>query len=418
VGSPGHVLVAPDKFKGSLTAGEVAAHLAAGLQEAGLTAVQLPVADGGEGTLDAALTAGFRRVPVTVTGPTGDPVCSAIAVRHGVGVVELAAASGLALLAGARPAPLTATSRGTGELLRAALDNGCTRIVLGVGGSAGTDGGAGMLAALGARLLDAGGAALPDGGAALAALHRLDLSHLDPRLAGVDVVLAGDVDNPLLGRDGAAAGYGPQKGASPADVAVLETALTRWADLLEARAPSWSRHDAGPGAPRLPASTRTRPGAGAAGGVGFAALTVLGATPRPGIDVVLDLVGFADRLPGAALVVTGEGSLDEQSLRGKAPIGVAAAARAAGVPVVAVCGRCRVDPDRLAAAGIVAAHTLTDLEPDLGRCLEHAGPLLRTVARQVAEEQLRRTLGGVRSVRCITGSPGPGTSAARSTGVG
>jgi glycerate kinase len=361
----GHVLVAPDKFKGSASAAEVAAHLAAGLRTAGRAAVELPVADGGEGTLDAAVAAGFRRVPVTVTGPAGRPVRSAIAIRHGTAVVELAAASGLALLP-AGPDPLRATSRGTGELVLAALDAGATTVVLGVGGSAGTDGGAGMLAALGARLLDGDGAALPDGGGALARLARVDLVRLDRRLADVRVVLASDVDNPLLGPSGAAAGYGPQKGASPADVAVLDAALARWAALVD------------------PAAA-VRPGAGAAGGVGFAALAVLGAEPRPGIEVVLGLVGFADRVAGAALVVTGEGSLDEQTLHGKAPAGVAVAARGAGVPVVAVCGRSLIRPDQAAGAGIAAVYALTDLEPDVARCIAHPGPLLRAVGRRLAE---------------------------------
>jgi glycerate 2-kinase len=377
---PMRVLVAPDKFKGSLTAAEVAAAVAAGLREAGAQADELPVADGGEGTLDAALAAGYERLPVRATGPLGRAVDAAIAVREGVGVVELAAASGLAL-APERDA-LRATSRGTGELLRAALDAGCTRIVLGIGGSACTDGGAGMLAALGARLLDGSGQDLPDGGGALGGLDLVDLSGLDPRLREVEVVLASDVDNPLLGPTGAAAVYGPQKGASPDDVAALDTALGRWAELLE-RAAATSRTLVGTSATNVPLVAA--PGAGAAGGVGYAALAVLGARQRPGIDVVLDLVGFAERVGGAALVVTGEGSLDEQSLHGKAPVGVATAARAAGVDTVAVCGRSDLDADRLAAAGIVAAYRLTDLEPDLDRCITDAAALLRRTGARIAE---------------------------------
>ena len=356
-----HILVAPDKFKGSATAAQVAAHLAAGLRDAGRYAVELPVADGGEGTVAAAVAAGFRPVPVTVSGPTGAPVRAGFAVRHGTAVVELAAASGLGLGA---PDPLRASSRGTGELLRAALDEGVAELVLGVGGSACTDGGAGMLAALGARLLDAQGEPLPDGGAALARLARLDLSGLDPRLAGTRLVLASDVDNPLLGASGAASVYGPQKGAGPADVARLEEALTRWAGIVH------------PGA-------AGRPGAGAAGGVGFAALAVLGARRRPGIDVVLELVGFGGQLPGAACVVTGEGALDEQTLHGKAPAGVAAAARRAGVPVVVVCGRSSVSAERAAAAGIGAVHTLDEVQPDPARCLADPGPALRELGRRI-----------------------------------
>jgi glycerate kinase len=367
-----HVLIAPDKFKGSLSALDVAAHLAAGLHVArpDVHLVTSPVADGGDGTLDAAAAAGFRRIPVQVPGPTGQPVDAAIGVRGRCAVVELATASGLVLLPDDRLDPLRASSRGTGALLLAALDAGCTDIVLGVGGSACTDGGAGMLQALGARLLDASGEELAAGGAALAKLDRVDLGTLDRRLRDTRVVLASDVDNPLLGPNGAAQVYAPQKGASAADIGLLEAALTRWADALD------------PGSAMLP-------GAGAAGGVGYAALTVLRARRRPGIDVVLDLVGFHDHLKNAALVITGEGSLDEQTLHGKAPAGVAAAARELGLPVVAVCGQRTLDDDHLAAAGIVAAYSLTDIEPDLSRCLAEPGPLLEHLAAVIARKWLR-----------------------------
>jgi glycerate kinase len=242
-------------------------------------------------------------------------------------------------------------------------------VVLGVGGVATTDGGAGVVAALGARLLDVHGAPLPPGGGALAALHTVDVSGLDPRIADLDVVLACDVDNPLLGPTGAATVFGPQKGATPEQVALLDDALRGWADRVD------------PAAAELP-------GAGAAGGIGFAALAVLGATRRSGIELLLDLVGFADHLPGAALVITGEGSLDEQSLHGKAPIGVVEAATRAGVGAVAVAGRCRLDARQLAAAGISAAYPLTDLEPDLSRSIADADRLVALVAARIAEEWL------------------------------
>lgn len=363
------VVVAADKFKGSLTAAQVAGHLAAGLRarRPRLDIVTVPVADGGDGTLDAAFAAGFARVPVRASGPTGVPVESAIAVRDAVAVVELAAAGGLALLPDGVPDPMNATSRGVGDLIRAALDHGCRRIVLGVGGSASTDGGAGMLQALGARLLDVDGAPLPPGGAALTRLDRVDLNTLDPRLAEVRVVLASDVDNPLLGPTGAAAVYGPQKGATPAQIEILEAGLARWAGLVN---------------PDLVAA----PGAGAAGGVGYAALAVLGAHPRSGVEVVLELVGFHAQLAGAGLVITGEGRLDEQTLRGKAPAGVAAAARAAGVPVVAVCGQLRLSRAELTAAGIEAAYALTDIEPDVDRCLREPGPILMSLAGRIADD--------------------------------
>jgi len=231
-----HVVVAPDKFKGSLTAREVADRVAAGLTavEPGLVVVRVPVADGGDGTVDAALAAGYERVPVRATGPTGEPVDTAYAVRDGVAVVEMADVSGLRLLPPDRLAPLTATSYGTGEVVRAALDQGARDVVLGIGGSASTDGGAGMLEALGVRLFDAADDPLPRGGGALADLRRVDLTGLHPAVADTRIVVACDVDNPLLGPHGAAAVYGPQKGASPDDIAVLETALTRWAEVVEA----------------------------------------------------------------------------------------------------------------------------------------------------------------------------------------
>ena len=367
------VVIAPDKFRGSLSAPEVAAHLAAGLIRAApaTEVVQVPVADGGDGTLDAALSAGYRRVPVRAEGPTGEPVETAYAERNGVAVVEMADVSGLRLLPDGRAMARTASSYGTGEVVRAALDAGCRRIVLGVGGSASTDGGAGLVQALGARLLDAGGREVGRGGAALAVVESLDLAGLHPALGEAEVVVASDVDNPLLGPRGAAAVYGPQKGASPADVAELDAALSQWAQAVR----SVTGDD-----------VADRPGAGAAGGVGFAALAVLGATLRPGIDLVLDLVGFRAALPGAGLVVTGEGSLDEQTLHGKAPAGVAAAARAADVPVVAVAGRSLLDLTDLAPTGIRAAYALTDIEPDPARCMSEAGPLLERLATRVAAD--------------------------------
>jgi glycerate 2-kinase len=365
------VVVAPDKFKGSLTAAQVAARVTAGLTRAapGTDVVQVPVADGGDGTLEAALSAGYRRVPVRADGPTGEPVDTAYAERDGVAVVELADVSGLGRLPGGHLAALEASSYGTGQVIGAALDAGCRRVVLGIGGSACSDGGAGMVQALGGRLLDAQGAEVGPGGAALAAVASLDLAGLHPILSEAEVVVASDVDNPLLGPRGAAAVYGPQKGASPAEVAQLDAALARWAAAVQ-RATG--------------RDLAALPGAGAAGGVGFAAVAVLGATLRPGIELILDLVGFPRALPGAGLVITGEGSLDFQTLHGKAPAGVAAAARAAGVPVVAVAGRSLLSPADLEPAGILAAYALTDLEPDPDRCMIEAGPLLERLAAEVA----------------------------------
>ena len=379
-----HVLIAPDKFKGTLTAAQVAAGVGRGLTAArpDITTVDLPVADGGDGTLDAAIAAGFTRVPVRVNGPVGDPVESAYAVRAGVAVLEMADACGLNRLPDRRLAPMTASSTGLGQLIRAALDAGVDEIILGVGGSASTDGGAGMLTALGARLLDAAGHELPSGGGALSRLDRVDLGGLHPRLSRTQVVLAGDVDNPLLGPNGAAAIYGPQKGASRAQVQELDAALARWS-IAVAAALGGSIGDHG----RPAAHT---PGAGAAGGVGFAAIAVLGAESRAGIELFLELTGFYDQLVDARLVITGEGSLDAQTLRGKAPAGVALAAGRAGVPVVAVAGRNLLAPAELAAAGFAAAYALLDLEPDVARCLAEPVSLLEQLGARIAADWLPR----------------------------
>lgn len=339
VSQSARVLVAADKFKGSLTAVQVAERVTAGLRRVlpGLEVETLPVADGGDGTVAAAVAAGFERREVRVTGPLGEPVTAAYAFRDGTAVVEMAEASGLQHLPSGVFAPLTATTYGSGELLRAALDAGARTIVFGVGGSATTDGGAGMLAALGARFLDTQGQPVGPGGAALAGLAAADLSGLDPRVKEVRLVLASDVDNPLTGPKGAPAVYGPQKGATPEDVATLDAALAHYAAVL------------GP-------DQAASPGAGAAGGIGYGALVALGASFRPGIEVMLDVLGFAPALERATLVITGEGSLDEQTLHGKAPAGVAAAARAAGKEVVAVCGRLAL-PRRPWAARASAAPT-------------------------------------------------------------
>ncbi|MEV4798807.1 glycerate kinase [Nonomuraea sp. NPDC049421] len=377
-----HVLVAPDKFKGSLTAAEVASHVSAGL---GVPTVELPVADGGDGTVDAAVAAGYSRITIEVTGPTGQRVPASYAWQPtGTAVVELAEASGLRRLPGGLE-PLTATSRGTGELIADAVRRGAKRVVLGLGGSACTDGGAGLAQALGARLIDAEGDDLPPGGAALKRLDRIDMSgFLD--VSGVEFVVASDVDNPLLGPHGAAAVYGPQKGATPGDVATLEAGLARLAAVATAThgLVGAVEHDDVPRAMGVAGA----PGAGAAGGVGFAALAFLHAELRPGIDYLLDLLGFAGHVEGARLVITGEGSLDEQTLRGKAPAGVARAAARAGVPVVAVCGRTTLSEADLKSAGIEAAYALTDLEPDTGRCMAEAGPLLERLAARIAAERL------------------------------
>lgn len=324
---------------------------------------EVPVADGGDGTLEAFLAAGFVRRDVTVTGPDNDPQPSAIALKGETAVVETALTSGLAMRGHRPPAPLTATSRGVGDAIRSALDAGARRIVVGLGGTASTDGGAGMLQALGARLLDASGVQLGPGGAGLLALSALDLSQLDPRLGQTEILLATDVANPLCGPNGAAAVYGPQKGADSCDVELLDRALARFA------------------ASAAPEAAQ-RPGAGAAGGIGFAAMAFLGASMRPGIELVLDLLDFERQLEDADLVVTGEGRLDSQSFEGKAPVGVRRAAARRGIPVVAVCGSNDL-PAGARCPDFEAVHALTDIAADVPSAIANAEPLLRRIAARI-----------------------------------
>jgi glycerate kinase len=369
------VVVAPDKFKGCLTASEVADALAGGLLQTrpDLQVSRLPVADGGDGTVAAALSRGFAEVKLQASGPTGQRQSVRYARSGDRALVELAAVCGLDRLPDRKPDPLGASTYGLGEVLRHAIAGGANTVVLGIGGSASTDGGAGMVQALGARLLDAEGRDLERGATALTRLHSIDRQSLRRTIAGVSVVVASDVDNPLLGPQGAAAVFGPQKGATPEQVDRLEEGLARWAEVV---------------AEAVGLDFANRPGAGAAGGTGFAALALLGAELRPGIELILDLLDFAGAVVGADLVITGEGSLDDQSLSGKAPIGVAQAAVRAGVPVVAVAGRSRLTPEQLQRAGIQATYPLSELEPDPQRSMANAAPLLRRVGCRIAQDWL------------------------------
>ena len=373
------VVLAPDKFKGSLTAAEVVRHLSVGLLAVrpALDLTTVPIADGGDGTVDAAVAAGFERRPVTVSGPTGRPVATTFALLGDRAVVELADACGLVRLPGGVPAPMTASSFGFGQVVEAAVIAGATTVMLGVGGSASTDGGAGMLAALGARVLNRKGQPVGLGGGGLREVADVDLAGLSPALRNVQLLLANDVDNPLLGPSGAAAVYGPQKGATADDVVTLEHALCRWAAVVARVRPE-----------AVDGPWTDAPGAGAAGGVGFAAVTILGALPHPGIELILGLTGFAAKVEGADLVITGEGSLDAQTLQGKGPAGVAAAATALGIPVVAVAGRVLLDPGRLRSAGFRQAYALLDIEPDPALCMSDAGRLLERTGCRIARDCL------------------------------
>lgn len=370
------VVIAPDSFKESLTAPEVAAAVRRGLAAVWPDADydEVPLADGGEGTVDALVAAlGGERVTRRVAGPLGDPVDAAYGlVDDGrTAVVEIAAASGLHLVAEPARDPAHATTRGTGELVAHALDHGARRLVLGLGGSATNDGGAGLLVGLGARVLDAGGRDLPPGGAALARAARLDLDGLHPalRAGGLRVEVACDVDNPLLGPAGATAVFGPQKGVGAAEVAELDAALAQWAGVLAA---ATGRDE------------RATPGAGAAGGVGAAALAALDARLRVGFELVADAVGLAGRLAGADLVVTGEGRVDAQTGRGKAPAGVVAAAAAAGVPVVVLGGSLGPGAQEVVDAGAVAVLPSVPGPAALPELLAGAAEQLERTARQVA----------------------------------
>jgi glycerate 2-kinase len=376
VNTSGHtpcVVIASDKFKGSLTATEVAQALAAGMLDVlpRLQTVLLPVADGGDGTVAAALSAGYDKIIVDAVGPTGEPMRAPYALDGDRAVVELAAVVGLSMLPGGQLDPLGSSTYGLGLVIADAIRQGATTIVLGLGGSASTDGGAGMVQALGARLLDADSHNVQPGGGALVNLAQLDLGPLRGTLGAVKIIVASDVDNPLLGPNGAAAVFGPQKGARPQDVQTLERGLRHWSELVSQ---ATGRNDT------------ERPGGGAAGGAGYAALAVLDAEIRPGIELILDLIDFDAKVVGADLVVTGEGSLDEQSLAGKAPIGVARAAAKAGVPVIAVAGRLQLSQQRLQEAGISAAYPLSDLEPDPARSIANASSLLRQLGGHIARE--------------------------------
>jgi glycerate kinase len=270
--------------------------------------------------------------------------------------------------------PLASSTYGLGLVIADAIAHGARSIILGLGGSASTDGGAGMVQALGARLLDANGSDVGPGGGLLGSIAALDIEPLRATFGETTIMVATDVDNPLLGPNGAAAIFGPQKGADAGALAVLERGLAHWAELV---------------ADATGTDHVATPGAGAAGGTGFGALALLDAEIRPGIELVLEMTDFAHRVTGADLVITGEGSLDEQSLAGKAPIGVATAAGRAGVPVVAVAGRTELTAERLQAAGIAAAYPLSALEPDVARSIANAAELLGEVGRQIGTEWLR-----------------------------
>ena len=367
------VVVAPDSYKGSLSALAVAEAIERGVRQVFPSAevVKVPIADGGEGTVDALVAATKGRIEErTVRGPLGDPVKA----RWGVlgdgqtAVIEMAQASGLPLVPKDRRDPRVATTYGTGELVRAALDAHIRRLVVGIGGSATNDGGAGFARALGVRFLDADGRELPEGGAALARLERIDLAGLDPRLADAEIVVASDVDNPLVGPRGASAVYGPQKGATPEVVRELDAALSRYAAVAAAATGR---------------DVANEPGAGAAGGLGGGLLLFTRARLRPGVAIVLEVTRFDEIVKGADLVITGEGRTDAQTAMGKAPVGVAAAASRHGVPVVCLAGGLCDGADLVLAKGVDALASAVPAPMSLEECLASGAGLVEAGAARL-----------------------------------
>ncbi|EPP6259093.1 glycerate kinase [Cronobacter sakazakii] len=368
------IVIAPDSFKESLSAMDVAKAIEAGFREIYPQAhyVCVPMADGGEGTVEAMVAAtGGQIITTPVTAPLGNKVDGFFGLLGDgeTAVVEMAAASGLHLVPTAQRDPRITTSYGTGELILAALERGVKAIIIGIGGSATNDGGAGMMQALGARFLDGEGRELAPGGAALARLERLDLSALDPRLAQVSVTAACDVDNPLCGEKGASAVFGPQKGATPAMVTELDAALRCFGEQLEAVTGK---------------TIISAPGAGAAGGMGAALLGMLNAELRPGIEIVIESLGLAQAVRDADLVITGEGRLDSQSIHGKTPVGVARVAKQFQRPVVAIAGSLTPDYQIVHEHGIDAAFSVIDRIVTLQEALDDAERNLRVTARNVA----------------------------------
>ncbi|GLH71110.1 glycerate kinase [Geothrix rubra] len=364
------IIVAPDSFKGSLSAVAAARAMGRGIRAVFPEAevVELPIADGGEGTVEAlvAATGGALRL-AEVRGPLGDPVRAAWGVLGDgrTAAIEMAAASGLTLVPEGRRDPRLASTFGSGELVKAALDGGYRRLVLGIGGSATNDGGAGCARALGVRFLDEAGRDLPEGGAALTRLARVELAGLDPRLAETELLVACDVDNPLCGPRGASAVYGPQKGATPEVVRELDAAL----NVFARKATRATGRDVAEVA-----------GAGAAGGLGAGLLFFTPARLRPGVEIVLEAVGFEAQVRGAAFVFTGEGRTDAQTAMGKAPVGVAAAARRQGVPVVCLSGGLGDGAERVLDRGIDALAAIPPGPMSLEACLAGGAPLLEAAA--------------------------------------
>ncbi|RKY00394.1 glycerate kinase [Candidatus Poribacteria bacterium] len=368
------VVIAPDSFKGSLTALEVANAVEEGLKRVipDLEAVKVPMADGGEGTVQSLVDAtGGRIIKRTVTGPLGEKVEAEFGILgDGVtAVIEMASASGLPLVPPEKRNPMVTTTYGTGELIKAALDMGCRRFIIGIGGSATNDGGAGMAQALGVKLLDKDGKQIPFGGGGLLKLERIDISTLDPRIKESEIVVACDVDNPLTGPRGAARVYAPQKGATPEMVEILDRALKRFAEIV--------RRDLGKDVENVP-------GAGAAGGLGAGLMAFLNAKLRSGVEIVIETVKLEEKMRGADLVITGEGGIDSQTVFGKTPIGVAKTAKKFDLPVIAIAGGISDDASVLYEHGIDAMVSIIPRPMSLEEAISRGAELVADAAERAA----------------------------------
>ncbi|HDY7819951.1 TPA: glycerate kinase [Vibrio vulnificus] len=368
------IIIAPDSYKESLTAMDVAIAIEKGFKQVLPDAhyVKLPMADGGEGTVQSMVDAtGGTIIEHTVTGPLGQRVDGFFGLlgEGKTAVIEMAAASGLHLVTPDQRNPLITTTFGTGELIKAALDHGVKHIIVGIGGSATNDGGIGMAQALGIKLLDAQGNALGHGGGELAKLATIDCSQLDPRLAQVRLEVACDVDNPLCGPKGASAVFGPQKGATPEMVTILDKNLAHYATIIKQQ---------------LDVDVRDMAGAGAAGGMGAALLGLLNAELRPGIEIVMDAVHLDEIVADADLVITGEGRIDSQTIHGKTPIGVARTAKKHGLPVIGIAGCLSADCGVVHEHGLDAVFAVVNRSVDLPTALAEAAENVELTARNVA----------------------------------
>jgi len=370
------IVIAPDSFKGCLSAAEVCEAIQAGICAADpdIRCEKVPLADGGEGTVDALVHATDGRfVSVVAEGPLGEPVEAQFGILgdEETAVLEMAAASGLPLIPEEQRDPTRTTTYGTGQLIQAALDAGCRRLIVGIGGSATTDGGAGMAQALGARMLDSQGCEIPRvSGGQLRNIAEIDTSDFDSRIGECTMLVACDVDNPLLGPRGAAAIYGPQKGATPTQVETLEAGLAHFAELLERD---------------LDKSIAEIPGAGAAGGLGAGLLAFCDAQLQPGVDIVLDVVKLAEKAADAELIITGEGKIDSQTAFGKAPTGPLRVGQQLGIPVLAIGGSVASDASKLNEHGFAALFSILQQPMSLSEAMrpQTARQMLKTTAEQI-----------------------------------